>query len=123
MAKKKTICFDFDGVLHSYTSPWAGHTVIKDGPVPGAQDTCERLLLAGWKVVVFSTRSKDEAGREAMRLWLREYEFPGGMQIASEKLPAEVYVDDRGFSFNGNFDQLLLFLAGDTRPWNKKGEV
>ena len=31
---KKTVVFDFDGVIHSYTSGWKGESVITDPPVP-----------------------------------------------------------------------------------------
>ena len=33
---KKIISVDFDGVLHHYTSEWAGPLVITDPPTPGA---------------------------------------------------------------------------------------
>ncbi len=29
---KQTVVFDFDGVIHSYTSGWKGATVIPDPP-------------------------------------------------------------------------------------------
>ena len=31
----KTVVFDFDGVVHSYTSGWQGEDTIPDPPVPG----------------------------------------------------------------------------------------
>lgn len=55
--KKPTLCVDFDGVVHSYTSPWKGAAVISDPPVPGA---IEWLLacLDYFEVVIYSSRSR-----------------------------------------------------------------
>lgn len=33
--KKGTVVFDFDGVIHSYTSGWQGEGVANDPIVPG----------------------------------------------------------------------------------------
>ena len=34
---KKTVVFDFDGVIHSYASGWKGTTCIPDPPVHGIE--------------------------------------------------------------------------------------
>lgn len=36
--RKPTVVFDFDGVIHSYTSGWKGATEIPDPPVPGVRE-------------------------------------------------------------------------------------
>lgn len=66
---KRTLCFDFDGVLHSYTSGWQGARVISDPPVPGA---LEFLVEATehFDVCILSSRSHQWGGRRAMKKWL-----------------------------------------------------
>ena len=67
----KTICLDFDGVLHSYKSGWQGPRKVPDGPVPGAIDFLLDLLADDWDVAIFSARSHQFGGRRAMKRWLR----------------------------------------------------
>ena len=38
MMAKQTVVFDFDGVIHSYSSGWRGETVIPDEPVTGIKE-------------------------------------------------------------------------------------
>jgi len=126
---KKTVCLDFDGVVHSYTSPWVGPTVIPDPIVEGAIQFMLTCLTAGWAVAVFSTRSHAPGGRSAMRDWLYEqsgqtwWETPCGpglieVVFPKEKPPAILYIDDRGYHFEGTFPT-VEFLE-NFKPWNKK---
>ena len=43
MKGKPTIVFDFDGVIHSYTSGWRGLEVIPDPPVDGIREMIENF--------------------------------------------------------------------------------
>lgn len=53
---KKTICFDFDGVIHAYGQGW--HTgEIYDLPVPGVLDCIRGLMAKGHPVVICSCRN------------------------------------------------------------------
>ena len=54
--KKGTVVFDFDGVIHSYTSGWQGEGVANDPITPGMAEELKRSHDAGYKVVVESTR-------------------------------------------------------------------
>lgn len=126
---KPTLAVDFDGVLHRYDSPWQGASVVADGPVDGAM----RFLTDAtdsFNVCVYSTRSSEAGGIEAMYAWLQ-----ANLRIYWEDLPevadkvlsrisfplskpkAVVYLDDRGHRFDGEWpdvDDLLNF-----KPWNK----
>lgn len=58
----KTVVFDFDGVIHSYTSGWCGVSEIPDPPVSGIKDAINAIREAGYRVVVVSTRCAEPAG-------------------------------------------------------------
>lgn len=114
---KKTVVFDFDGVIHSYTSGWKGTSVIPDPPVPGIKEAISDIRRAGYEVVVVSTRCATKEGHDAVRAWLidNEIEVDG---VKTEKPPAIVYIDDRAICFDGEPDNLLKKISG-FEPWYK----
>ena len=122
--KKPIICVDFDGVLHSYTSGWKGMGRIDDPPVDGAIDWLIDLIVAGFRVSIYSSRSKSLQGRRAMKRWLRQHWGGGGGFSEIEwpwfKPPAHVTVDDRAWCFAGLFPSPEGLRA--FKPWNKRNE-
>ena len=115
---KQTVVFDFDGVIHSYTSRWNGPACIPDPPVPGIKEAIAEIRNAGYEVVVVSTRTADVLGMQAVRGWLMD----NGIEVdrvCAEKPPAIVYIDDRAICFDGHPDTLLDKIREFT-PWNKK---
>lgn len=120
MSRKKILCLDFDGVLHSYTSGWKGADVIPDPPVPGA---IKFLIHATrvFDVCVFSSRSHQEGGIEAMRKWLLLHggeDLVARLRFPTEKSPAHVSIDDRALTFTGEWP--LISEIDDFKPWNKQ---
>lgn len=118
MPNPRTLCFDFDGVLHSYHSGWKGATEIPDPPVPGMVEAILRLQSLGWTVVVCSSRARHEGGPEAMREWLVAHGF-GALPVTAEKVPAELYVDDRALRFSGSVPEMLEAIDQWRGPWNR----
>lgn len=115
---KPTLALDFDGVLHQYTG-FRGDTIIDGAPVPGAVEFVQ-AAQENFDVVIHSARAKTQLGRRAMLAWLKENGFPF-LEIAAEKPPAHVTLDDRALCFTGTFpdpDALLQF-----RPWWKQLEA
>lgn len=133
--RKRTICLDFDGVVHEYKSPWRGATIISDNVTPGffewADAAAEHFNLA-----IYSARSKEPGGPEAMKAWLEEqrkkwreaegansttkpatFDFPTGKPIAV------VYIDDRGFRFDGNWGAVDIHAIREFLPWNRRKTV
>lgn len=140
---RPTLCLDFDGVLHSYTSRWQGATTIPDDPVPGARE----FLLAAlekFDVCVLSSRSHEPGGRHAMAAWVADKfgscDLPsyvvevedfndqndvsaqlGGYVVTfpRHKPPAYVTLDDRAVTFAGVWPDVDVLLG--FQPWNKEG--
>lgn len=124
---KPILCLDFDGVIHSYTSGWKGADVIPDPPTDGALHFI-RDALEHFRVAIFSSRSNQPGGIDAMRTWLERWsvgidgapDFVFKVEWPTEKPPAMVTIDDRALTFSGNWSEydpaeLLRF-----QPWNKK---
>ena len=103
---KKTVVFDFDGVIHSYKSPWVAVDVIPDEPVEGIRETILQLQNEGYEVVIVSTRCRYEEGYRAMQRWLEKYDIYVD-KIMSTKPPAIVYIDDRAICFQGTCEGLV----------------
>jgi len=114
---KGTVCFDFDGVIHSYTSGWQGVTVMKDPVVPGIVQAIKDIRGAGYEVIVYSTRCTTLNGISAVRKYLRDNDIKVD-GISANKPPAIVYIDDRAICFDGDAAGLLEKINTFT-PWNK----
>lgn len=117
---KKTVVFDFDGVIHSYTSGWKGEDVIPDPPVTGIKDSVQQIRNAGYEVVVVSTRCATSKGLEAVKTYLADNEIAVD-RVCKEKPPAIVYIDDRAICFDGKSDELLEKIE-QFKPWYQRSD-
>lgn len=116
---KKTVVFDFDGVIHSYKSGWQGAVFIPDEPVPGIEKALKDIHDAGYEIVIVSTRCAYVCGMEAVNDWLNKHGLLKYIdRICKEKPPAIVYIDDRAICFDGKPDGLLEKI-NTFKPWNK----
>lgn len=127
---KPTLCVDWDGVVHSYTSGWQGAAIIPDPPVEGALEwLCDASKY--FSVVIYSTRSQDPAGLAAMRMWLTYHAratLPSSdaealldtLTFASEKPAAFLTIDDRAICFDGNWGKLDPEELLKFKPWNQR---
>ena len=102
---RRTICLDFDGVIHSYRSGWCGAEVIPDAPIHGTQEAIARLRKR-YRVVVHSARCATETGFEAVKAWLLKHRLEVD-EVCRYKPPAAIYVDDRAVPFRGDWLQTI----------------
>jgi hypothetical protein len=110
---RRTVCLDFDGVLHSYRSGWRGPEVIPDPPIHGTRQAVERLRQQ-YRVVVYSARCATPQGRAAVQAWLSKHQIEVD-EVCEHKPPALVYVDDRAIPFRGDWDAVI----GEIREFRK----
>jgi hypothetical protein len=117
------LLLDFDGCIHSYKSGWQGVTIIPDPPVEGVFEWLEAALVY-FDVYVYSSRSSDPKGREAMYEYVRTHAGQNStlatrIKFVSEKPACFLTIDDRCIRFDGNWsdprfnpEELLRFV-----PW------
>lgn len=125
---KPILCLDFDGVCHSYTNGWKGADIIPDPPVEGLFEFLQEANKQ-FEIHIFSSRSNQPGGIEAMAKWFEDYYIDWYMRPGNEfrelslkfpisKPPAFLTIDDRTITFTGqwpNIEELKNF-----QPWYKK---
>lgn len=118
--RKLTLCIDFDGVIHSYMTPWQGPLEIPDPPVPGAFEALGAYATF-FRVVIYSSRSKDPKFPHACCSWMLKHgadpELFGKLEFANEKPAAFLTIDDRAWSFNGTWPPVTMLQ--NYKPWNR----
>lgn len=126
MDKKKTICIDFDGVLADYSE--GGKDKFGD-MVPNADNGTAILKKKGYRIIIYTTRPVTDA----LKNWLKEnkitYDYinenpdqPKDAPIDKGcKIVADIYLDDRGIRFRGNWEWVMREIAEFT-PWCSKKE-
>ena len=92
-----TICFDFDGVIHSYTSPF-DLTNITDPPNQDVVELINKLRANNYEIVVCSSRCATEEGIQALKDYLNKHNIIVD-RISKEKPIAFAYVDDRAICY------------------------
>lgn len=108
---RKTICIDFSGVLDNYQG-WKGPDFVY-GPRDGVADFLSKLQFAGYKVVILTAMEP-----AIVKNWLYRYELNAYVDdITNVKVPALVYLDDRGITFTGDFDKAFNDIINFKTHW------
>lgn len=91
---KRTICLDFDGVLHGYSRGWDDGTIY-DPPVLGAVESV-KALAEKYRLVI-STCREDTV---AIWQWLNKFGMNEYIaEVTNGKPKAMLYIDDRAIRF------------------------
>lgn len=119
LKKGSAVAFDFDGVIHKYSKGWDDGTIYDEANMEIIR-FMDILMKIGIPVFILSTRDPDQ-----INTWWKKQNF--GMSsvvlssnvdfwkstdivgITNRKLPAQLYIDDRGYNYNGQSTSSLLF--------------
>lgn len=117
--KMKNIVFDFDGVIHSYTSGWQGADNIPDPPVGGIKELLEKIKDLGYAIWIVTTRASTIEGTHAVIDYLKKYDIPY-YTVTDIKPSALVYIDDRALTFTGDTSENFLNKIINFKTYQKK---
>lgn len=111
---------DFDGVIHRYSQGDQG-AMIYDRPTIGAVEALRKYMEV-FDVHIVSARAASEEGIDAIRVWMRHYNFPD-LPISNKKPPGELLVllDDRAWLFDGTFPSVEALQCFE--PWWKHNDA
>ena len=130
-----TISIDFDGVIHQYSQGYQDGSIY-DPPIKGAARFLhDCMFVKNWSVFILSTRDPEQ-----IKEWMESILFQGkelpfqitilptdqkfwnekkNIGVTNRKLAAHVYIDDRGFRFEGHFEGMIEQLE-IFQTWQRK---
>ena len=107
---KKRITLDFDGVFNEYKG-WNDYLPIpkpQKGLIPFLKE-----LSKNYEILICTARNTDD-----VKEWLQKYDLCKYItHVSNTKYPSIVYVDDRGITFNGNYDETLQQIKQFKTYW------
>lgn len=107
----KTICLDFDGVIHDDCLGYHDGTVYGK-PIEGSLDAIKEISEHGIKIIVCSTKARGDrpkingwSGWGLIWLWLKKHKIAQHIDfVTAEKPPAFMYVDDKNWPNGARFN-------------------
>lgn len=115
------ICLDFDGVIIPY-KPWSGVEVFPE-PLEGIMESTKKLKQYGHTIIIFTCRKEVEYIHQFLKKYDILYDFinyyPEQHPETNQHKPiADVYIDDKGLTFQGKWDDIFIEQILNFKPWH-----
>lgn len=120
--KRPTAAFDLDGTVLHYESGMAASNKFGE-PIPGIVQEMRKLWKDGWKIIVWTCRARSQELVDHLDRCCIPYDeinVNSDGPHDSPKIYADVYIDDKAISFNGQTEGLAQRIK-DHRPWHERG--
>lgn len=121
---KKTVVFDFDGVIHKYSKGYQDGSIY-DSPNENIKELIDNLRTNNYEVVVVSTRCNTEQGIQSISKYLADNNITVD-KVCKEKPPAMVYIDDRAICYDPldkNILNEILKFKPNQKVFNEYNEL
>lgn len=102
--RRYTIAIDFDKTLHLYSKGWNGGEIY-DVPIEGAKEAIQELDKQ-YELIIFTCRPFPKN----VEAWIMEH-FDVWIPVTNSKPHADMYIDDRGYHFTGDWTDTLIEVA------------
>lgn len=117
----KTVAFDLDGTILEYDEGMACTNQF-GLPVPGMPSEIRKLWKDGWKIIIWTCRPRSQELVDHLnrfRIPFHEINTNVNGPYDSPKIHADVYVDDKAITFDGNTVGLAKRIK-EHKPWHKR---
>lgn len=118
----KDICIDLDGTILKYDG-WINESTFGE-VLPNAIKVLTELKANGYIVIVYTTRSNKDLIAQYLNSKDVPYDYINEnpnqpLNAIGGKPIADIYVDDRGLQFQGNWDETLTQILS-FKTWQEK---
>jgi len=116
-----TICVDLDGVIVDISGGYFGPQHF-GSLLPGAKEALDTLHCKGWVIVINTSRDDIDATEKFLNSKHLKYDFVNRHTLSnpvSINPLADIYIDDKALTFDGNWEKTLEKIMG-FQVWYKK---
>ena len=118
MARPKVVAVDLDDTILHDEFPGMGK------PIDGMREQLQAVRELGWKIAIWTVRNEDKEVAERLKKYQIPFDFinenPYGPPNGSRKIYADLYLDNRALTFDGNTKNLARKIV-EFKPWNRNG--